>query len=185
MDQVKTGRFLKEMRKKKGLTQEQLAEKLGVSNRSVSRWENGKNMPDFDLIIELANLYDVGIEEILSGERENNMTDKEKEKAMLRVSEYESNEKMHFVRRLRIILIIALIFHSACTMIQWSGVGNEEARSFLTGAVFGLLALSVLVTTRYSAKIRALKLRLLKRQAEPAPNSRQAELAGMSHTELR
>lgn len=51
MDQKKTGRFLKELRREKGLTQEQLAERFGVTNRSVSRWENGVNMPDLDVMI--------------------------------------------------------------------------------------------------------------------------------------
>lgn len=54
MDQQKTGKFLKELRNKKGITQEQLAERLEVSNRSISRWENGVTMPDFDLLIQIA-----------------------------------------------------------------------------------------------------------------------------------
>ncbi len=54
MDQKKIGAFLKKLRAEKQLTQEQLAEILGVTNRSISRWENGVNMPDFDLVIEIA-----------------------------------------------------------------------------------------------------------------------------------
>lgn len=166
MDQIKIGHFLKEMRKGNGLTQEQLAEKLGVSNRSVSRWENAKNMPDFDLVIELANLYGISIEEILNGERKNDMIDKEKETAMLKVSEYENNEKIHFVKRLRIILIIAFILHLLCSILEMSGLNitYEETHSFFMGAVLGLLALSILATTKYAAKIRAFKLRLLQKR---------------------
>lgn len=166
MDQIKIGYFLREMRKRNGLTQEQLAEKLGVSNRSVSRWENGKNMPDFDLVIKLANLYEIGIEEILNGERKNDMIDTEKETAMLKVSEYESTEKMNFVKRLRIILIITLMLHLLCTILEWTSlnVTFEEAHSFFMGAVFGLLALGIFLTTKYTAKIRAFKLRLLQKR---------------------
>ena len=51
MDQIKIGQFLKRLRTEKSLTQEKLAELIGVSNRSVSRWENGNTMPDFDLLI--------------------------------------------------------------------------------------------------------------------------------------
>lgn len=69
MDQRKTGLFLKELRSKKSVTQAELAEMLGVSNRSVSRWENGATMPDFDLLIELAKYYEVEVGEILDGER--------------------------------------------------------------------------------------------------------------------
>lgn len=59
MDQVKTGALLKELRTQKGLTQEQLAEIVHVSNRTVSRWENGYNLPDLDVLIELADYYTI------------------------------------------------------------------------------------------------------------------------------
>ncbi len=70
MDAVKLGSFLKERRKEHGLTQEQLAEKLGVTNRTVSRWETGINVPDLDILIDLSKLYRVDIRELLTGERE-------------------------------------------------------------------------------------------------------------------
>ena len=69
MNQQKIGRFLKELRKEKNLTQEQLAEKLNISGRTVSRWETGNNMPDISLLVELAEFYDVSIAEIIDGER--------------------------------------------------------------------------------------------------------------------
>ena len=69
MDQKKVGSFLKELRKEKGITQEQLAEKLNVSGRSVSRWETGNNMPDISLLVEIADFYDVDVREIIEGER--------------------------------------------------------------------------------------------------------------------
>ena len=63
MNQQRTGEFLKHLRKGKGLTQEQLAEHFFVSSRTVSRWETGSNMPDVDMLIELADFYDVDIRE--------------------------------------------------------------------------------------------------------------------------
>ena len=54
MNQIKIGSFLKELRNEKGITQEQFAEQLGVSNRTVSRWETGSNMPDISLLVEIA-----------------------------------------------------------------------------------------------------------------------------------
>ena len=69
MDQKRIGSFLRELRTEKGLTQEQLAEKLNVSCRTVSRWENGNNMPDLSIIVELADFYDIDIRELLNGER--------------------------------------------------------------------------------------------------------------------
>ena len=67
MDQSYIGQRLKTLRKEKGLTQEQLGERLGVSSRSVSRWENGVNLPDFDLLLELCRLYGVSLDELLKG----------------------------------------------------------------------------------------------------------------------
>ena len=68
MDLQKIGNFLKELRKEKNLTQEQLAETLNVSRRTVSRWETGSNMPDLDLLMEIADLYQVDLRELLNGE---------------------------------------------------------------------------------------------------------------------
>ena len=65
MNQVKIGEFLRELRKGKGLTQEQLAEQFNISRRSVSRWETGSNMPDVGLLIEIADFFDVDIREII------------------------------------------------------------------------------------------------------------------------
>ena len=61
MDQKKIGLFLKELRKEKELTQSQLAEHLNVSDRTVSRWETGTNLPDLSVLVELADFYDVDI----------------------------------------------------------------------------------------------------------------------------
>lgn len=70
MDQIKIGAFLRELRKEKGLTQEQLAEEFNVSRRSVSRWETGSNLPDLDLLLELADHYQVELRELLNGQRD-------------------------------------------------------------------------------------------------------------------
>ena len=73
MNQKKTGEFLKKLRREKGLTQEQLAERFYVSSRTVSRWETGSNMPDVGTLIDLADFYDVDIREIIEGERKSGM----------------------------------------------------------------------------------------------------------------
>jgi transcriptional regulator with XRE-family HTH domain len=69
MDTVKTGAFLKELRKERGLTQEQLGEKVGVTNKTVSRWETGNYMPPVECLSILSDLYGVSINEIVSGQR--------------------------------------------------------------------------------------------------------------------
>ena len=69
MDTKKIGIFLKELRNEKGMTQEQLGEKLGVSNKTISRWETGKYMPPVECLNMLCDIYNISINEILGGER--------------------------------------------------------------------------------------------------------------------
>ena len=69
MDTLRTGQFLKELRKEKGFTQEQLGEKLGVSNKTVSRWENGNYMPPVECLEMLSDLYGISMNEIVSGKK--------------------------------------------------------------------------------------------------------------------
>lgn len=69
MDQVKFGKFLAALRKQSGITQEALGEKLGVSNKTVSRWENGRNLPDIEMLPILADMFHVSVDELLAGEK--------------------------------------------------------------------------------------------------------------------
>ena len=67
MNQEKIGVFIAKCRKDKKLTQEQLAEKLGVTNKSISRWENGKTMPDYSILKDLCNILQIDVNEFLAG----------------------------------------------------------------------------------------------------------------------
>jgi len=69
MDTVKIGKFLSQLRRERELTQEQLAEKLGTSNKTISRWENGNYMPPVEMLMELSKFYGVSINELLCGRR--------------------------------------------------------------------------------------------------------------------
>ena len=109
MDQVKTGRFLKELRKERGMTQEQLAEKFGITSRTVSRWENGNNMPDISLLIELADLYEVDIRQLIDGERKSESMDKELKETLVKVAEYTEEEKNRITASLLIDIVIAAV----------------------------------------------------------------------------
>lgn len=69
MDQEKIGTFIQECRKKQKLTQQDLADMLNISNRAVSKWERGINMPDASLMLELSKILDISVNELLSGEK--------------------------------------------------------------------------------------------------------------------
>lgn len=88
MNQQKTGEFLKRLRREKGLTQEQLAERFSVSSRTVSRWETGSNLPDVGMLIDLADFYDVDIREIIDGERKGENMDRETKDMLKKVAAY-------------------------------------------------------------------------------------------------
>ncbi len=69
MDQIKIGKFIASCRKEQGMTQAVLAEKLGISDRAVSKWENGKSMPDTGIMLELCDFLSINVNELLSGEK--------------------------------------------------------------------------------------------------------------------
>ncbi len=67
MDTIKIGSFIMELRKKKNMTQKELADKLGITDRAISKWENGRGLPDHSLILDLANILGVSVNELLTG----------------------------------------------------------------------------------------------------------------------
>lgn len=103
MDVKKIGIFLAQLRKEQNLTQEQLGEKLGVTNKTVSRWENGNYLPPVEMLQELSGLYSVSINEILSGERLEGEDYREKAeeniKSALDNSAFTLKEKISFYKK--------------------------------------------------------------------------------------
>ena len=71
MDQMKIGAFISSCRKEKGLTQAKLAEQIGISDRAVSKWENGKSLPDASIMMELCDILGITVNDLLKGERVN------------------------------------------------------------------------------------------------------------------
>ena len=69
MDQVKIGKFIADQRKKANLTQMQLAEKLGITDRAISKWETGKSLPDSSIMLELCDIFGITVNDLLSGEK--------------------------------------------------------------------------------------------------------------------
>lgn len=152
MDVKKIGLFLKELRKEKHITQEELAEKLGVSNRTVSRWETGSNMPDFDVLIELSDFYGVEIKEILEGEKKEKECSNSKEELLL-IADYNNQQKKKLTVMIKILFLIGLI-----SMVVYLFIHNinelELVSQFLLGIIFSVLLIGLLFTTKYMIKIR-------------------------------
>ncbi len=102
MDPIRIGAFLKKLRKERNMTQEEIAGKYGVTQRSVSRWENGITMPDISIMIELADFYDVDIRELLRGERKSENMDTDMKETLEMVAEYTEADKAKILKKVYI-----------------------------------------------------------------------------------
>ena len=154
MDQKKTGSFLRELRKEKQLTQEQLAERFGVTNRSVSRWETGSNMPDLSILVELADFYDVDIRDIIDGERKGEDVNNEEKERLQLVADYAETEKNTLLMRLRIFSIVGLIsLIAGLTMMVIGRDNNLPVYDYLMGTLMGVAIGALLVAVFYSTGV--------------------------------
>lgn len=169
MDQKKIGVFLKELRNQKGLTQEQLAEQFGVSSRTVSRWENGNNMPDLDILIEISDYYEVDLREILNGERKGENMDKEMKETVLQAVDYTNTEAEKYNKRVRICNAIAMLLVAAYSILKDTTIYNDNyivmaGANFAEGMAIGMLLIGIIMSSRYGFKIRNFKRRMLKKK---------------------
>ncbi|MDI9538601.1 MAG: helix-turn-helix domain-containing protein [Bacteroidota bacterium] len=166
MNQEKIGLFLKDLRKESGMTQEQLAEKLNVSNRTISRWENARTMPDFDFLIELAKIYDVSVEELLKGERTADMMEKQTEEALYNIAEYTSSEKERLLKNQHFFAWVGVICWIVFLGLKLAGLDEtgitENIASFAAGLAFAMSIVSVIYTSKHISKIQEMKKRILK-----------------------
>ena len=165
MDLIKVGAFLQTLRKEKGLTQEQLAEQVGVARRTVSRWETGSNMPDLDILLELADFYSVDLRGILDGERKSEQMNEELKETVLQVADYSNEEKARLLKRMHWMFIAGLIGFIVFLVITLLGLDTvspyEGIGSFGLGIAFGMIVIGVIFTSRYASRIREFKMRLL------------------------
>lgn len=110
MNENKTGAFISTLRKEKELTQAQLAEKLNVTDKAISRWETGKGMPDSSLLVPLANILGITVNELLTGEKipEETFTQKSEDNLVVAVQRTETAVKKG--KMVKFFLIVAVIF---------------------------------------------------------------------------
>lgn len=168
MDQVKIGSFLKTLRSEKGLTQEQLAEKVNVSRRSVSRWETGSNLPDLDVLMELADYYQVELRELLDGERKSEQMDPVLKETAMKVAEYSNEEKKRITTTVLVYLTIGIAALIVNTVLRFLEIKGSFWLGFLygacTGIQFGALIMGILYVSGRLTKVQHFKRRLLGRK---------------------
>ena len=118
MDQEKIGVFISTLRKEQGMTQQQLADAIGVSNKTISKWECGKGMPELALMVPLCNILQISINELLSGEHllENGYTEKAEVNMMDLLQETENSKKKNrsslFAFGITIIIFLFVVLYS-------------------------------------------------------------------------
>ena len=139
MNQEKIGKFIAENRKRKKLTQSELAEKLGVTDRTISNWENGKNMPDLSLFKPLCDILEITINELMSGEKIDKKDYQDKlEENVLNTIEY-TNKKLD--NSSNTIGIILLVFGFLITLTAIAIFPSESSWSSIYSILGTIIAL--------------------------------------------
>jgi transcriptional regulator with XRE-family HTH domain len=153
MNQVVIGKFIANKRRELNLTQEQLGEKLGVSHKSVSKWETGKCMPDYSIIKPLCNAFNISISELLDGE--------ESENGNIRL--YDENQMLDLIERVQRLEKLKETFLGLITMaigialLGFSGVlTGAHSQNFFSGVLLGVsigvILVGIFVTIRSVAE---------------------------------
>lgn len=120
------GTFSKQLRNEKGITQEQLADILGVSGRTISRWETGTNLPDLSILVQIFEYYNVEIKEIFNGERKSKNMDTELKETLLKVADYNELEKQRAARSGNISFSIMFLICAITIIVQMLMTGNPS-----------------------------------------------------------
>lgn len=149
MDQKKTGSFLQSLRKEKGLTQEELAEKFSVSGRTVSRWETGRNMPDISMLTEIADFFDVDVREIIEGERKNEMMDEELKDVADKMADYADMEKSRLCKWVQAVGFTGVALLTLSIALQAAHYETGGSGGFAIATSFAAL-IALAVTTLYA-----------------------------------
>ena len=134
MDQITIGKFIAKKRKEKNLTQEQLAERLGVSNKTVSKWECGKCMPDYSVVESLCRELNITLAELMDGEEDEKSIhtyDNQQILKMLEDMQNLRNTKMLLIGLVQIVMGIAMFALSQT-------FGGTDVQDFMSGVMLGI-----------------------------------------------
>ena len=142
MNQMATGKFISQKRKEKSLTQEQLAEKLGVSNKTVSKWETGKCMPDYSVVKTLCDELEITVAELMDGEKseEKSVRTYDEEQIMDLLKKTQNLEKQK-----ELLYGILLIVMGIALQALSHTLGGSDVKDFFSGLLLGISIAEMLV----------------------------------------
>ena len=170
MDQEKIGKFILEMRKQKGLTQKELAELVGISDKTISKWECGNSMPDISYLEALCNSLGITVNELLSGQSltGESYSEKAEENIMALMKENENNKKEGIVRVVMgILLAVASVGIMILACSNWSGF-MYCWKYFIDGlglSVYAMLCVALVMLS--GKKTKTGKVQVLQKTAIP------------------
>ncbi|MBQ8849422.1 MAG: helix-turn-helix domain-containing protein [Clostridia bacterium] len=139
MDQTKTGRFIAELRREKEMTQRQLADRLNISDKTVSKWETGKGMPEISLMIPLCELLGISVSELLSGERLSADLYKKKAEENIMDLVKEREESKRKIALMAVTLVITML--ASVTLFLVSGIFEMSVALRVILLVIGFVVL--------------------------------------------
>lgn len=143
MNQEKIGKFIAECRRKKNMTQQELAEKLGVSDRTIGNWENGRNMPDLSLFKPLCDELDISLNDLMSGEVVKSKEYQEKlEENIINTISYTNKKLENKNNIIGLLLIIFGVLISLSAIAIFPSESSWGAIYSVFGAIISLLGVS-------------------------------------------
>lgn len=145
MNQEKIGKFIFKCRKNKKITQSELAEQLGVTDRSVSNWENGKNMPDLSLFKPLCEILNITINELLSGEKIKANYQERLEENIINTINYSHKKIEQKNQLIGLLLLLFGVFISILGLMAFNPDSHACFFSMLTGVVFSIIGFFKLI----------------------------------------
>ena len=142
MNQKVTGKFISQKRKEKNLTQEQLAEKLGVSNKTVSKWETGKCMPDYSVVKTLCDELEITVAELMDGEasEEKSVRTYDEEQIMDLLKRTQDLEKQKNLLYGILLIVMGIAFQALSHTL-----GGSDVKDFFSGLLLGISIAEMLV----------------------------------------
>lgn len=156
MDQEKIGKFIAECRKEAGYTQASLADQLGITNRSVSKWENGKSLPDASNMLELCKLLNISINELLTGEHISMENYKENAEKNFEILKTKIDTTVRLLNILSIICVVAtVILAFTILLLNWYYQGPWDYSRIMTAeyTLAGVTVLNAIICTMLKYKL--------------------------------
>ena len=150
MDLIKIGKFIADCRKAKNITQEQLAEKLYITNRAVSKWERGLSLPDADKMLDLCNILDISVNELLNGEKIK-MKDYEKKtnELLVELAKQEELKNKKMITDMYVLAITTVVFYIGITLLAAYTLGEGT----LFGIIVTIATIILVIVAFYALKL--------------------------------